>query len=96
VLSSDGILFKVISKDLATLSGAFPTSELTIPTADTVQFAESASVLRLLFQFMRHQRQPNLSEVPFDIMAPFAEAVEKYDVFAATEVCRIYMTYVPV
>jgi len=93
VLSSDCILFKVCSKDLATLSGAFPTPELTIPRADeTIQLPESASVLKLLFQFMRHQRQPNMSAVPFSVMAPFAEAVEKYDVFPATEVCRVYMT----
>jgi hypothetical protein len=45
---------------------------------------------------MRRQRQPNLSTVLFDILCQFAEAAEKYDVFTAGEVCRVYMTYVPV
>jgi hypothetical protein len=51
----------------------------------------SSTILDLLFRFCYPERRPDLARLPFDILAGFAEAVEKYKVFSAIGVCRISM-----
>jgi hypothetical protein len=93
--SQDKVLFKVYSKDLATHSGAFPSTEnITSPSNEVVPLPESADVLELLFQFTRRQRQPNLKQIKFSLLSALTEAVEKYEVYSATEVCKAHMTCV--
>ena len=93
--SSDGTLFKVFSRDLKMYSGAFPSPKVTIPgITEILRLPESARVLELLFQFMRRQRQPDIKHMAFGVLASLAEAVEKYEVYSAIEVCKVHMTYV--
>jgi len=93
--SSDGVLFKVFSKDLEAHSEAFPSPDIVKPDAnEVVALSETSQVLELLLQYMRRQRQPDIESIEFDVLAPLAEAVEKYQVFSATEVCKANMTCV--
>jgi hypothetical protein len=59
-----------------------------------VPLTESAEVLELLLQFMYRQRQPNLRTIEFTTLAGLAEAAEKYEVFAAIDICLRCMEYV--
>jgi hypothetical protein len=94
VQSSDGVLFKVSSKDLQAYMGALPSADVLRPGDETIHLAETSEVLELLFQYTRPQRQPNLTGLPFSILASLAEAVEKYEVYPATEICRVNMVSV--
>lgn len=49
---------------------------------------ESSEVVLLLLQFMHRQRQPEMSNLPFEVFAELADAVEKYVVFSAMGVCK--------
>jgi len=90
--SSDGVLFKVDSKNLAAYSEAFPASDLTITAnGEVVALQETSDVLHLLLQYMHRRRQPDLTNVPFELLSGLAEAAEKYEVYSAMEVCRIHM-----
>jgi hypothetical protein len=43
---------------------------------------------------MHNARQPNLSKLPFPTLELLAEAVEKYMVFSAMQVCMMHMGFV--
>ncbi|KZT05307.1 uncharacterized protein LAESUDRAFT_681702 [Laetiporus sulphureus 93-53] len=86
-ISSDGILFKVHRRNLEMHSEGFISQR----DENVITAAEKASVLELLFQYMYRQPQPNLAMVPFFDLALLAEAVEKYHVFSAQEVCKAHM-----
>jgi len=93
IRSSDGVLFKVFSKNLSTFSTAFPSPEHIPPGRnEVIQLSESAAVLDLLFQFMRPQCQPDLHAISFKVGGALADAVQKYNVFPAGGVCNIYMS----
>lgn len=64
------------------------------PAGEMVELTEDSSTLELLFQFIYPQRHPTLSDTPYEIIAPVAEAAEKYEVFAAMNICQIRMLYV--
>ena len=67
-------------------------SEFTQAKSDVViQLPEKSVILDLLFQFCYPERQPELNDLAFDILAELAEAAEKYKVFSATSICRIGM-----
>ena len=89
VYSGEGMLFRVFSKDLETYADGFP--EKSVLSQGAVYLLESSQVLELLFQFTRRQRQPAIAHVKFEVFAEFAEAVEKYEVFPAIEVCKARM-----
>jgi len=89
--SSDGVRFKVYSKDLEAFSQGFPSASEFAVTDEIVQLTERADVLELLLQFMRRQRQPEIAGIDFDILSRLAEAVEKYEAFSAMQLCKIYM-----
>nr|GAT54404.1 predicted protein [Mycena chlorophos] len=58
---------------------------------EVVELTERAETLELLFQFIYPQRQPDLTTLAFPVLADLAEAAEKYQVFAALDICRIFM-----
>ena len=91
VYSGDGVLFRVFSKDLETYTDGFPPKDVLSESQEAVHLPESSQVLELLFQFARRQRQPNITHVKFGILAELAEAVEKYEVFPAIELCKARM-----
>ncbi|KZT69446.1 hypothetical protein DAEQUDRAFT_726754 [Daedalea quercina L-15889] len=90
IVSSDGVLFKVHKKSLATYSEVFPDGDLAT-NDETVPLSERSSTLELLFQYMYRQPQPDITELPFDQLSSLAEAAEKYRVFSAMEICRVIM-----
>ena len=61
---------------------------------EIVPLAESADTLELLFQFCYPSPYPFLGGVEFDVLALLAEAAEKYQVFSAMNICKIYMKWV--
>jgi hypothetical protein len=90
--SSDGVLFKVFSKDLEAYSGAFPSTEFIKTRPNEIVFLlEASAVLELLLQYMRRQRQPDIARLDFPLLYALAEAAEKYEVYSATEVCKAYI-----
>jgi len=56
-----------------------------------VDLQETSATLELLFQFIYPQRHPALDTTPFEVLAPLAEASEKYQVFPAMNICHIRM-----
>lgn len=53
--------------------------------------SESSATLDLMFQYIYPMPQPNISILPFETLAPLAEAAEKYEVFPAIFVCKLHM-----
>jgi hypothetical protein len=94
--SCDNIIFRVCRKNLDTHSEGFgPPERVTAdPEDNPVALPETALVLELLFQYMHPMRQPELKKIPFETLASLSEAVEKYQVFSAMEICKLYMVYV--
>ena len=58
---------------------------------DVVPLTETADVLELLFQFCYPKRQPSLRSLNFDALSVLAEAVEKYQIYGALEMCKFFM-----
>jgi len=92
IKSSDGVLFKVHRRNLELLSEGFPGEDVKTHN-EIVELTETADTLELLFQYMYRQLQPDLHGIPFQTLASLAEAAEKYQVFPAMEVCKIYMRF---
>ncbi|KAK7686409.1 hypothetical protein QCA50_010633 [Cerrena zonata] len=92
IRSFDGIHFRVYRRDLEAYSEGFvaPPCGNNSPI-ETVQLSETSGVLKLLLQFMRKQRQPDIKDIEFELLADLAEAAEKYEVYAAIQLCNIYM-----
>ncbi|KAH0581491.1 hypothetical protein H2248_011206 [Termitomyces sp. 'cryptogamus'] len=88
--SSDHVLFGIHRKNLQTSTGVFPPAEFS-PDGEVVQLSEDAETLEILFQFVYPRRHPTLLETPFLILAKVSEAAEKYQVFAAMNICNIRM-----
>ena len=91
--SSDGVRFGAHKMNLEQYSAGFPTADSTV-FDNIVTLSEKASVLGPLLHFMHNTRQPDLSKLSFDTLGLLAEAVEKYMVFSAMQVCNIYMRFV--
>jgi hypothetical protein len=49
---------------------------------------EPSSILEIVFQFMYPRRQPNIKDLGFQTILAVADAVEKYKVFAAMNLCE--------
>ena len=85
--SADGVLLHIHRKNLEICTGAFPPSE--IPTNEEhVLLSESGETLELLFKFVYPARHPGLEDFGIDVVAPLAEAAEKYEVYSAMNVCQ--------
>jgi hypothetical protein len=89
LLSSDGVQFGSHTKNISTFAGAFPACDT--EDSSVISLTESSDVVSLLLQYMHQQRQPDSSKFEFDILSRLADAVEKYKVFSAMEVCNIHM-----
>jgi hypothetical protein len=58
---------------------------------EIVHLTETALVLDYLFRFCSAGRHPNIERMTFDVLASLAEAAEKYEVYLAINICKIYM-----
>ncbi|KAF9525946.1 hypothetical protein CPB83DRAFT_858663 [Crepidotus variabilis] len=91
IQSSDGIQFRLKRCYLAATTGAFPGTE--IETLNEITYlTESSSVLTTLFQFTYPRKHPWIRDLSFSEMAAVAESAEKYQVFAAMNVCHMRMS----
>lgn len=86
-------MFGAHQRNLENFSDSFPLAGSTT-VDEVVVLEEKADVLRLMLQFMHNTRQPNLGEVSFSILAPLAEAVEKYMIYSAMQICHTHMEFV--
>lgn len=98
--SVDGLTLHVHKKNLAQHSNIFgdaagfsgsDDAEERKPDVEEVPLTEKGDILELLLQFMYRRAQPDVSELDFDQAFALAEAAEKYQVFSATQVCRMSM-----
>ncbi|KDR68759.1 hypothetical protein GALMADRAFT_282919, partial [Galerina marginata CBS 339.88] len=94
IQSSDGVQFRLHRKHLEAHTGAFPGADsakliVSDGRADVVHLTEPAEVLEILFEFVYPQRPPDLKDLEFKVLVPLAEAVEKYEVFAAMRMCEM-------
>lgn len=92
-LSSDGVLFFIHRKNLETNAGGFPPAEVEARD-EAISLTENSSVLELLFQFIYPMHHPNLGGTPFSTICMLSEAAEKYEVYAAMNICSIRMQLV--
>ncbi|KAF7965748.1 hypothetical protein HWV62_42006 [Athelia sp. TMB] len=89
--SCNGILFKVHHKNLDTHTEAFA-SPPTVPSQnEIISLTEDSDTVDLLFQYIYPRRQPNLKIIEFAQLAKLAEAAEKYQVYAAIDICNVRM-----
>ena len=89
-VSSDNTLFHIHRKNLEAHAVGFPPAEIDT-CGEMVRLTEDSVTLELLFAFMYPRRHPDLECTPFELLAPLAEAAEKYEVFSAMNICKIRM-----
>lgn len=90
--SSDDVVFGAHIQNLELFSTGFPVAEHTItPVKEIIHLSETSAVLSLLLRFMHRKPQPDCSNVDFAVIAGLAEAVEKYGVHSAMELCAMLM-----
>jgi len=58
---------------------------------EIVDLSEPSSLLDILFQYIYPQRQPDLQKIEFGTLAELAESAEKYQLYSAMGVCKIFM-----
>ncbi|KAF8960317.1 hypothetical protein BDZ97DRAFT_1603453, partial [Flammula alnicola] len=91
LVSSDGHRFGAHCRNLGEFTGGFPL-HITPANKEEVPMPDlDSEALPLFLQYVHHHRQPDLSNVGFTTLMQLAEAVEKYDVFSATEICKVQM-----
>ncbi|KAH9479313.1 hypothetical protein JR316_0007902 [Psilocybe cubensis] len=86
--SSDGVEFDLHRTLLGANTGAFPGPELETD-GQVVELSEPAKVLQICFDFIYPKRHPDLEDITsFELLASVAEAVGKYEIFAAINTCN--------
>ena len=96
VQSSDGMVFYLHRKNLELYTdGAFPGLHdsvnrwaATAAEKRIVRLEEPSSVLEIAFQFVYPRRQPSLKDLDFQTILAVTDAVEKYKIFAAMNLCE--------
>jgi hypothetical protein len=91
------MLFKFYRKQLEAHSVAFAGGEAFASVADeVVNLTETSEVVDLLLQLMSLQKQPNLMTLglEFSVLAQLADAIEKYEVVSAMNICDMAMRLV--
>jgi len=91
--SADGVLFRIHKINLeACTEGLSPPEGSTFE--EIVELTEDARTLELLFQFIYPTAGIDLSSIDFHALESLAEAAEKYQVYTAMSICKIYMMFV--
>jgi hypothetical protein len=86
-------LFHIHRTNLDAITAGFPPAGFDTHD-EVVHLAEHSDTLELLFQFIYPRRHPDLADAKIEVLAPLAEAAEKYQVFPAINICMIRMKYV--
>lgn len=95
--SVDGVKLGAHKLNLQTYADGFSVanSVMRVDSVDDIPvLTENSDVLRLMLRFMHHALQPDLDEFSFETVAAFADAAEKYFIFSAIGVCKMYMLLV--
>jgi hypothetical protein len=58
---------------------------------EVVELSETSTTLNLLLRFCYPDHHPDVESLPFDVLAPLAEAAQKYEVYAAMNICKLRM-----
>jgi len=93
--SRNGATFGAHTDNLARYTGAFPKPGILTRTdsPEVVNLDERSEVILLILQFTHPDtRPPQTHDVWGDVMVELAEAVEKFLVFPAMEVCNLRLT----
>lgn len=88
--SNDGVNFLIHKINLQTSADGFPPAEFATK-GETVQLTETAATLELLFRFVYPQELPDLENEEFETIYSLAEAAEKYRVYAAIALCKVFL-----
>jgi len=88
--SSDMVLFHLHKINLEVCAAGFAPPGTDV-RGEIVPLTETAVTLEFLFRFCYPERHPDVEAMKFDALALLAEAAEKYQVFAAMNICKIYM-----
>ncbi|KIM41087.1 hypothetical protein M413DRAFT_72405 [Hebeloma cylindrosporum] len=91
LVSSDRHRFGTHCRNLGEFTGGFPVDIAPVNGEDVPMPGLDSKALALFLQYVHHHRQPDLSGVCFESLSQLAEAVEKYDVYSATEICKVHM-----
>ncbi|KDR73372.1 hypothetical protein GALMADRAFT_1341949 [Galerina marginata CBS 339.88] len=89
LISSDGLRFGTHCQNLGEFTGAFPLHIAPVDGEDVTMPGLDSEALALFLRFVHHHRQPDLSKASFKALSQLAEAVEKYEVYSATEICKV-------
>ncbi|KIM44434.1 hypothetical protein M413DRAFT_442416 [Hebeloma cylindrosporum] len=97
--SSDGVVFHLHRKNLELYTdGAFPGLHNSVNRSSSraesqiVRLDELSLILEIVFQFLYPRRQPSLKGLDFQTISAVADAVEKYRVFSAMNLCEEALT----
>jgi hypothetical protein len=91
--SVDNVLFRIHKDNLQACTEGFSPPEGST-FSEVVGLSEPASILTLLFQFIYPVPVPDLESTEASVLSALAEAAEKYQVYPAMGICRIYMLFV--
>lgn len=87
--SSDRVRFGAHHADLAKMSPAFPV-ELSSIEGDVMEMPEDSDVLSLMLHYIHCALpQPDVKSIPWNTFVSLADAVEKYMISSATQVCKL-------
>ena len=99
VQSSDGVVFYLHRKNLEPcIDGAFPglhsSGNESIAAEQIIRLDEPSSTLEIFFQFIYPRRHPSIKGLGFQTILAVANAVEKYKVFVAMNLCEEALMWV--
>ncbi|TRM57753.1 hypothetical protein BD626DRAFT_513945 [Schizophyllum amplum] len=90
-VSLDNMMFHIERAKLERAADFAPPAGVHSSPTEPVRLQELSPVLELLFRFVYCEIYIDLDPEPFDVVAQLAEAAEKYMVYSAIAVCRLYM-----
>jgi len=90
VESSDGIRFRLHSKNIQVHTGSGGLYCSSVNDPEITRLSEPVNVLEIVFQFLYPQKHPDLNAVSeFENVAAIANAVAKYEIYGAMNACEI-------
>lgn len=83
------MIFHLHWKNIKASSGALPGLDDYDKHNRTIRLEEPSRILEIILPFAEKRGKPTLPpDLEFDTLAAIAEAVEKYQIFSAMELCR--------
>ncbi|KAG6917860.1 hypothetical protein DXG01_000765 [Tephrocybe rancida] len=89
--SANNTLFRIHTKQLESASDGFPPAPFTPLETEVVDLSENSKTLELMFRFVYARLTPSLDGINGEDLALLAEAVEKYQIHAGIQICKLAM-----